>query len=221
VAEQMTDDEQLQVLKNWWKENGRSIILTVSLAVIAYVGWQWWTGHQKQTTDEASAIYIELMETVSLENDGDKLSEEKRTTANFLINQLQNDYSGTFYSVSAALLSAKLAIEDGDLDTAEQQLKKAIDLGDEETKTLASLRLANVVFAQGKHDEALALTDYGKDDNFTGLFAALRGDIFVAKGQVDDARTAYELAIEKFGAGNSLQQQLVSIKLSDLPPREQ
>jgi predicted negative regulator of RcsB-dependent stress response len=218
VAENMTDDEQLQILKNWWKENGRSLILIVSLAVIAYLGWQWWTRYQQQYSEEASAIYVELMETVAQSNEGEKLTEEKRSTANYLIEQLQNDYSRTFYSVSAALLAAKLAMEDGDLGAAEQQLNIAIDLGDEEIKTLANLRLANVYLAQGKHDEALALSEYTQDDNFTGLFAALRGDVFVAMGKIEDARSAYETAKEKLGAENTLQQRLVAIKLSDLPP---
>ncbi|MGH1485700.1 MAG: YfgM family protein [Cellvibrionaceae bacterium] len=215
MADNMTDDEQLQVLKNWWKENGKSLILVVSLALIGYFGWQWWNKYQRDYAEGASAIYDELAEAIVTPN-GEDLSDEKRKTAQFLIEKLQNDYGRSLYAVNASLLAAKLAVDEGDLVVAEEQLNKAMEQGDEDTNVITSIRLARVYLAQEKYDDALALANYDKDDTFTGLFAALRGDIFAGKGDVDNARSAYAEALDALPEDSTLQRRLIEIKLSDL-----
>ena len=215
MAQDMTDEEQLQVLKNWWKENGRSLMLTIFAALAAYFGWQWWNQYQQNYAEEASRIYQELTDAVAVQ-EGQTLSDEKRSTAQFLIEQLQNDYGRTLYAVNASLLAAKMAVDQGDLNTAEQQLKKALQQGDEDSQVIASLRLARVYLAQEKYDLALEQAQYDKDDSFSGLFAAIRGDIFVGKGAIDDAKASYNLALEKLGAESNLHRRMVEIKLSDL-----
>ena len=214
MADNMTDDEQLQVLKRWWKENGKSLVLIISLVLIAYFVWQWWSAHQRDYAEGASAIYDELAEVIVTPN-GEDLSDEKRKTAQFLIEQLQTDYARSLYAVNASLLAAKLAVDDGDLTIAETQLNKALAQGDEDTNVITTIRLARVYLAQEKYDAALALANYDKDDTFTGLFAVLRGDIFVGKGELDNAKSAYTQALNTL-PGDSIQRRLTEMKLSDL-----
>ena len=215
MAENMTDEEQLQILKNWWKENGRSLVLIVSLALIAYFGWGWWNTHQQRQGEAASAIYSELMETAA-SNLQEALSDEKRSTAEFLIKQLQDEYGTSLYAVSASLLGAKLAVEQGDLPLAEKQLAIALKNADSDTKMIASLRLARVYLVQEKYADALALVEDVNDDSFAGLSAELKGDILTAKGELQQAQAAYQLALEKLSADSGQQKRFIEIKLSNL-----
>ncbi|MGH1438742.1 MAG: YfgM family protein [Cellvibrionaceae bacterium] len=223
MADHLSDEEQLQVLKNWWNENGRSLVLAVALGLGAYFGWQWWTQHQQNYAESAAQVYTELSETVAASN-GEELTEEQHKTAQFLIEQLQSDYKDTLYAANASLLAGKLAVDKNDLTTAETELSKALDFSDKDIKIIASLRLAKVYLAQEKYDSALALVDESKDNGgaFTGAYAAARGDILSAKGETELARNAYQQALDALegvsGRDSGLQRQLLEIKLSNLSP---
>ena len=214
MAEHMTDEEQLQILKNWWKQNGTSLVAIVALVLAGYFGWQWWNNYQQRYAEEASSLYIELSELLATEADIDSLSDDKRSTVSFLIEQLQNDYGRTLYAANASLLAAKLAVAADDLSTAEEELLKAAD--HDVIKPLANLRLARVYFAQGKLDEALATANYESDDEFTGLYAVVRGDVLVAKGDTTGAKAAYEQALATLPKDNSSSRRLVTTKLANL-----
>lgn len=219
MAQHLTDEEQLQVLKNWWKDNGTLLVLVVAVAVSAYVGWGWWKNHQQNYAESASLLFKELAEVI-VAPEGEALNEEQRNTAQYLIKQLQDDYGSTLYAVNASLVAAKLAVDSGDLDTAEQQLKLALSLGDDDANTISSLRLGRVYLAQEKYDDALSFAKYDKDDEFTGLYAVLRGDIYVGKGDVTQAEAAYQQALDKMGDSNSPQRRIVEAKLSNLGPQD-
>ena len=106
MADRLSDEEQLQVIKNWWKENGRFLIICIAVSVSAYFGWQWWTKTQQVHAEDASALYSELISSVATTGI-EPLSNEKLTTANFLVEQLKKDFSDTAYAVNASLLAAK------------------------------------------------------------------------------------------------------------------
>lgn len=215
MPENMTDEEQLQVLKNWWKENGRFLLGIVVAALAAYFGWQGWTRHQQDYTQEASALYTELLETIATP-EGEALADDKRKTAQFLIEQLQNDYGKTLNAVNATLLGAKLAVDNDDLDGAEAQLQIALESADEDMKPLVALRLAKVYFAKAQYDDALALLNYEKDDGFTGLYSALKGDVLAAQGDKAAAQAAYEEALTKLTVSNNFERRRVEMKLADI-----
>ena len=211
MADHLSDQEQLQVIKNWWKENGRYLIICITVSVSAYLGWQWWTKSQQQYAEQASAIYSELVASIA-----EPLSNDKLTTANFLVEQLKNDFSDTAYAVNAALLQAKLEVDKGALDNAVDALNFAIDNGNSDIQVVATHRLARVYLAQKNTDEALALASYDKDDAFSSKYADLRGDIYSAKGDVVAAIAAYRQALEKITDGDGIQRNLIEIKLADL-----
>ncbi len=221
MADHLSDEEQLQVLKNWWSENGRFLIGAIAIGLTAYFGWQWWTQYQKDYSEGAAAIYTDLSETVATAN-GEDLTEEQQKTAQFLIEQLQSDYENTLYAANASMLAAKLAVEKDDLPTAESELKKALHYNDEDVNTIASLRLAKVYLAQEKYDEALVMATYDKNDAFAATYAVLRGDVLLAKGDIELARNAYQQAMGLLTANpvdrnSGLQRQLLEVKLSNLP----
>ncbi|MFT7223790.1 MAG: putative negative regulator of RcsB-dependent stress response [Cellvibrionaceae bacterium] len=222
MAQQLSDEEQLQVLKNWWNKNGSFLIAGLALAVSAFFGWQWWQSYREGYALEASAIYIELIETVSsFETETEQINESDYATAKYLVEQLQNDYHRSMYAVNASLLVAKLAVDRSDLETAEAELLKALEFSDDDTNPLVRLRLAKVLFAQQKYDQALTYVSDEPEDATTEqamdyLFIALRGDIQAARGNNQAARAAYQQAIEAMQMDNSQQRRLLEIKLSNL-----
>ncbi len=220
MAQHLSDDEQLQVLKNWWNENGRQLIIIVALGLAGYFGWQWWMQYQKDYAESAAAVYAELSDTVDAASNGE-LSEDQQKTAQFLIEQLQKDYGSSLYAVNASLLAAKLAVQQEDLAKAEEELKNALNTKDADLKVVASLRLAKVYFAQEKYDEALKQAAYDQEDAFSSEYAAVRGDVLVAKGEMELARAEYQKALDGLNENSSLQRRLLEIKLSDLPAGDQ
>lgn len=214
MAQYQTDEEQLEILKKWWRENGSPLVLMVVLALAAYFGWQWWTQHQKNYSQQASALFQELTEAVA----DTELTDEKRATAQFLITQLQNDFGRSFYAASASLISAKLAVKQGDLSKAEGALKKALEHGDQDIEPIATLRLGRIYLAQGNYEEALKMAEYeGENNSLSALFAILKGDVLKENEQKLAARKAYQQALDIMETENSMQRRMVEIKLLDLP----
>jgi predicted negative regulator of RcsB-dependent stress response len=217
VADHLSNEEQFQIIINWWKANGRYLIICIAVPVCAYLGWQWWTKTQLQYAEQASALYSELVDSVSATG-VEPLSDEKLTTASFLVEQLKNDFSDTAYAVNASLLQAKLNVDKGDLDKAVNELSFAKDNGNSDIQVIATHRLASLYLAQKNIAAALALASYDEDAAFSSKYADLRGDIYLAKGDVASAIAEYQQALEKIIDGDSVQRNLIEIKLADLLP---
>ena len=215
MADYLSDQEQKDLLKKWWSDNGSTLVIGIAIAASAYFGWQWWERSQQQYADQASQIFNELTESLTSAN-GDTLTDEAAKTATFLIEQLQSDYDQSFYAVTASLHGAKIAVDQGDFEGAEKQLSWAKQHSDEQTQKLVNLRLAKLYLAQDKLDDALSLAEYDQTDTFTSLFAELKGDVLLAKGEKNAAKEAYQFAMDNTGQQNRLQSRLLSIKLSDL-----
>jgi predicted negative regulator of RcsB-dependent stress response len=125
------------------------------------------------------------------------------------------EFGSTAYSALAALVLARAELEAGNPDAARTALERAIAAAPEPAVAkVASLRLARVLISQGKLDEAAAVisTHAGKG-SFEADFDALRGDIAVERGRIDEAREAYTRAI----AGGAANAPLLRLKLDDLP----
>ena len=94
-------------------------------------------------------------------------------------------------------------------------MRWALDSGSfEEIKSIARLRLSRVLAAQDKHDEALKLLDNVSGDAYVGMVDEIRGDIYLAKGDSEQALVAYKRARES-GAQTASAQDL-QMKLDDL-----
>ena len=209
-----TEEEQLAALKRWWKSNGTSILIGIALAVAVIFGWQAWQDNQRKTAEAASEIYFSLLEAVTL-NDAAQTS-----TVMHLAGQLQNDYSSQTYSQYAALLAAKQALLSEDIETAEQQLRWAVEnsKAGKSLYLLAKLRLARVVAAKGGADNlesALALIETVDAGAHSASYEEIKGDLYLALGRQSDARDAYQAAVDSVqDMGEN--RQILNMKLNDL-----
>ena len=83
-------------------------------------------------------------------------------------------------------------------------------------RDLARLRLAAVLFDEKAYDEALKLLDEKHAAAYDAQYAALKGDLLVAKNQTAEARTAYRLALDKAGGGSAAFRESVRMRLEAL-----
>lgn len=84
-------------------------------------------------------------------------------------------------------------MDNGKLDDAAAELKAIVDKPANATLAeVARQRLAQVLAAQGKVDDALKLLEGDSDKAFLASREELKGDLLVQQGRADDARAAYE-----------------------------
>lgn len=210
-----TDDEQVEALKRWWKENGTSTLLGIVVVVGGYFGWQAWETRQLEQAAAASFSYQQLLQ-LSMEIEQEPTA-ARYTTASHLVDTLKSDFSSTDYARYAALMQAKLQVAQGDLAAAEAELRWVLESKPEPSMMqLANLRLARVLAASGQVEPALALIGSADQGEFSGSYYELRGDIESSRGNVEAARQAYQRALEQgtIAAGGA---PLVRMKLESLP----
>lgn len=191
MAELRSEEEQLEVVKRWWKENGTSLIAGAVLAAAGVFGWNAWQNYQEGKSEAASARYQQLINmTAGTTLEGDKLS-----AAQTLIDELTDDYSNTLYAELAQLLEARLAVQQDDLAAAKQALQDvASNSSRRYVQSLAWLRLARIEVAEGNPEAALALLDQPISDALAAQQANVRGDAFLAQNQPEQARDAWQTA---------------------------
>jgi predicted negative regulator of RcsB-dependent stress response len=208
VDELLSEKEQIEAIRQWWKENGAWVVGGLVLGLALLVGWNSWQSYVKTRAEEASSLY-EQVRVETRAGNADKAGE--------LTSRLRADYASTAYAEQASLELARLLVERGNLDDAATALEFVVDAGgDLQMSLVARSRLAQVRLQQGKFDEALAALDVADAGAFGPRFSELRGDIAVARGDWETARLEYETALSDLGAG-PLNREVVEIKLNDLP----
>ena len=209
------DDEQLEKLKRWWDENGTSTLAAIVLGVGGVLGYQAWENSVRESGEAASAMYEDLAAaSASLAVGGD---ESMEATAKSLATQLREEHGGSTYAVFAALHLAKFAVGKSDYPAAAAELGRVLGRDmDESLEVIVRLRLARVLLAQEKPEQALAtLEDAPANDAQRSSLEEVKGDAYVAMGELDKARDAYLLAMDHLEEDTA--KPLLSMKLADIP----
>ena len=189
AAYDLEEQEQLATLKAWWKQYSNLVIGTVTLALLMLAAWNGWRWYQRTQALEASSLY-ESLQAAARTND----VKAARDAAGTILEK----YSGTAYAPLAALVSAKVNHQAGELKTARAQLQWAVDHArQEDMRSIARLRLAMVMMDEGAFDEATKTIEAKPAEGFEGLFHSARGDILLAQKKRADARATYAAGLEK------------------------
>jgi predicted negative regulator of RcsB-dependent stress response len=202
-----TEEQQIAAIKQWWKENGSSIVTGVVLGLAVLFGGKAWFAYQERNAQSASNIFAVMMN--ALQN-GDALNAGEKA------GMLLADYGSTPYAALGALALARVRVEEGQLDAARAQLQWVLDNSDSEVfRDIASLRLARVLIASGDLDAATAIAGKAPSDGaFEALFAEVRGDIQRSRGDLVAASAAYQQALAAM-PGDSQQRELLQLKYAD------
>jgi predicted negative regulator of RcsB-dependent stress response len=216
VEEYRTEEEQVEALRRWWKENGTSIIAAVIIALAGSFAWQTWQSSQEGRQEEASTVYQAMLQAIGV----GEASINAQAGVN-LAEQLKQNFDGTTYAQFAALHLAALAVNRGELPEAEDELRwvlgKAAKGSDAEQ--VAQLRLARVLASSGDIDQALAILEDAAPGPYGASYAAARGDILQSAGRTEEARDAYMQALAQAGSNQEgLNFSVLQQKLQSLTP---
>ncbi len=182
-----TDEEQAEVLRKWWQENGNYLIAGIVIGLGILIGWNQWKQYQDRQGQAASNHYQQMQQAVTARD---------YARATDLEAKLRSEYGRTPYVTLGALLLAKAQVDQGQLEAAAQTLRAAVrDAATEELRELANLRLSQVLVASGQAEEALRLLDAKWPEPYLALVEENRGDALRALGRIDEARKAYDRAL--------------------------
>ena len=149
MADYETEEQQVEALKKWWKENGRSVMAGVVIGVGSLLGWKGWQNYQQQQAEIASQLFGELNRVVNLQQVDQVISQAT---------SLRDEYSHTPYATLASLILAKAQNEKGELDKAVDSLDWVIEHSSQvELRDMARLRKVRVLIAQDRLDAAESL----------------------------------------------------------------
>ena len=201
-----TEEEQVEAIKDWWKENGTSIVVGVTLGIAAIFGVRYWFDYQKAQSQQASALYAEVLASLA----SDKQKSES------LASDMAANYSSTPYASLTALSLAKIKAEDKDYQGAQTYLQWVLDNGtDEGFQHVARIRLARLLIEDNKLDKAESLIKAISAAGFNSEYAELRGDIFLSRKELTQAAENYRLALVGLQP-SSQRNQLLQMKIDDL-----
>jgi predicted negative regulator of RcsB-dependent stress response len=205
-----TDEQRLEHIKDWWKENASSVITGLLLGLALLFGAKSWFAYQDRKAEEASNIYATMMSALSRGEEG---------LVNDRAGVLIGEYSSTPYATLAALALAKVKLEQGVPEAAHAQLQWALDnSGSEALRPLLRLRMARVMVAEGNPDGAQAqLAQIPTGSAFAPLVNELQGDIHAARGANDEARAEYEIALAALPP-ESAEYRLLQLKYENTEP---
>ena len=202
-----TEEEQVEAIKKWWKENGKSVIGGVVLGFAIIGGWQGWQGYQRNQGEAASAYFDSMRQAVRSGRDDKAIEDGKR---------LIGDFGGSSYASFAALELARLAYQRSEKAVARDHLQWVSDSApDPSIRELARLRLGRLLLDMQELDALQSLLGQQASAAFAGEFAALLGDYERARGNDDAAREAYQEALVK-GVED---EELLRMKITDLGGR--
>ena len=203
----LEEQEQLDELKAWWKRWGSWTMLGLAIVLAGAAGWRYWQHQSSTQALEAGVIYGQL--TQSLQQGNVKRSRELGAS-------LIDKYARTAYAPRAALLLAKINIDNNDARNAQAQFEWVIANSKETAlKDLARLRLAGVLLDQKQYDAALKQLNNARSDAFGFRFDDLKGDVLFAQNKPDEARAAYQSSFSKMADDNPYRT-IVELKLNAL-----
>ena len=207
AALDLQEQEQLEELKAWWKDNRNFILGALLIAFVSIGGWRGWQYYHQNQSIQAAVLYSEFVRQLQ-GNDAGRVNDAAAA--------VMDRFPSTAYASRAALLAAQANENVKDSTRAKAQLQWVIDhAGEADLRDVARLRLASLFLDDAKYTDAMGMLNAEHSPAFDGLFADLRGDVLSAEGKTDEARSAYKLAFEKTDP-NSTYRNLIKMKLDAL-----
>ncbi|RID99519.1 YfgM family protein [Simplicispira hankyongi] len=206
----LEEQEQLDQLKHFWASWGTLISGVLTAILLALAGWNGYQFWQTRQASQASAL-SDAIEAAAAQKDVKRLEQA--------FGDMRSQHGSTTQASQAALLVAKIEEESGKLDAAKEALVWLASNGsDEGYKSVARLRLASVLIAQGANEEALTQLKTGIAPEFAAVAADRKGDALKLLGKRDEAVAQYTLAYQTLEPATDYRR-LVEVKLNALGVR--
>ena len=203
MADYLTDEEQVDRLKNWWNENGTSVIVAIVLVVGGVAGWRWYDAEQTSEMEAASQAFDSYLEATG----------DARTA---MAEHMASQFGGSSYATFTRFYSVSEAVEAGDLAAAIETLREIADNAHPLLQDIARIRLARLLVEQDDTDAALAVLTSVSSQGFRPRALELKGDIHLKDGDRGLAHEAYVAAAAEMQEGE--QRPILEMKVDDTAP---
>lgn len=208
VEDYLTDRDQEEALRTWWRDNWRWIIGGVVLGLALLGGWRYWEAQRDLKAQRAAKAYDDFHVAI------DKRDTEQATR---LLADMTAGFGKSAYTQQGRLLLAKAQADAGKIDEAIALLRSVTaDSTDKELAEVARLRTARLLIQQSKYDEAIKLLDADKAGAFEMQVREVRGDAMVARGDQEGARAEYAAALAAHTADPRVDRSMIELKLQDV-----
>lgn len=203
----LTDEQQADRTKQWLRENGIFLAAGIVLGLGGLFGWQSYEGHQTELSAEAAGVYEQLRSAI----DGERYNEVDET-----LELLAADYASTPYLDQGRLAIAAMHMSRNSPEEAVASLQAVVASGgDPELRRVAELRIAQIQIYLEQYEAALAMLGPDDQSAFVGQFHELRGDVFYARAEYENARDEYRAALDKDSYG-VIDRAFVQMKLDNV-----
>lgn len=193
----MSEDEQVEMLKSWWKKYGNLITIMISLILLAVAGVRYWNWHKTSIELQASSIYERMM--VAYAN-----NDYKQVKSNS--QRLIDDFQSTIYADVANLTLAKVAVTHEKYKTGKKSLQRVINNSKSPIMVnIARIRMTRLLLNEKKYEEAKSEINKVTDISLRSIVREIEGDIAFAQNRREDAIEHYKeamLEVAKIGGGN-------------------
>ena len=182
-----TEEQQVEAIKRFWKENGSALVVGAVLGLSGLYGWRYYNDSKIEAQEQASVAFEKAENQLNQNEQGFAAAQAYIT-----------EHGDTGYAYLMALQLAQQAIERKDLAEANKQLSYVVEQAKmSAVQAIASIRLARVQLEQGQFEQALQSVEKISDAAFEGQTSEVKGDVYVAQQLFDKARAAYSAALEK------------------------
>jgi predicted negative regulator of RcsB-dependent stress response len=189
------DEQQSEHFKNFYNIHKFKIFSAIAVFLVAFFAYQYLESVNQSNDEEASQLFQDVIVSKIGNIDEIKLK----------VGELQNDFSNSPYAARASIYYSKLLVETGDYTAAAKELIWASGENIEPSiQSMANYLLGNLYLVEKKLDEALEVANKIITDGYIGLANDLKGDIYLAKGDKENAIKSYELALNYFGGQGEL-----------------
>lgn len=205
----LSEEQQLDGLKSAAKKYGSPILSGILIALIAYSGWNYW---QKKNLAEAQTNTAKVQQLIDQSGAPDAFKNLSSTA-----DKIVKEYPDSAQAIQTQLLMAKLAYDQKDYAAAEKALNKVENskLDDQGLVQIVKLRLAYSQLAQNKYDAALKTLSAVTEPAFKATAEEARGDVYVAKNDIENAKKAYQSAWDEL-LTRQQERQILQIKLESV-----
>ena len=184
------DEQQSEHFKNFYNLHKFKIFSAIAVFLVAFFAYQYLESVNQSNDEEASQLFQDVL--VSKIGNIDEIKSK--------VGELQNDFSNSPYAARASIYYSKLLVETGDYTAAAKELIWASGENIEPSiQSMANYLLGNLYLVEKKLDEALEVANKIITNGYIGLANDLKGDIYLAKGDKENAIKSYELALNYFG----------------------
>lgn len=198
----VSEKEQLAVMRKWWRENGKFLMIAIAIGLAIGFGWRYWRTFSMRRAENASVVYQSVLQADS---------QNKIATVQGGVTILMNDFSSSPYASLAALLSAKKAVAQNALSAALTKLQWVIKNSDQKSlKQIARINAARILLSQKNTAAAINELKIVNDKSFLPLIHWVKGDIEAQLGNAVAAKHEYteaKTALAEFPPANDLLKQ--------------